>query len=246
MRFDEQVDLCLQNKDDIYSDLMVCETPQCLIDLGCKPLPMLYQRKHCQDAVKSKDPKGILHTHGLKVEQIKSLPDLIADPVMVYKIHGKQNDIAIVTSEVDDDKMPITVFVCLDGIGKKDAKNISSNFIKSVYGRRTAQLDHHLQTAVSNCELLYVDYKKSQELFSVIGTHLTSRFNNLDYNKIIRLDGASVNKNTLKIQKNIKKMEKIEVSLSDLKKDKELLKMKYEKQLPQFSEKVKHKEGEEL
>ncbi|MCM1327658.1 MAG: hypothetical protein NC094_13450 [Bacteroidales bacterium] len=43
--------------------------------------------------------------------------------------------------------------------------------------------------------------QKSQELFSVIGTRLTSRLNNLDYDKIICLDGTIVNKSMVKMQK---------------------------------------------
>lgn len=246
MRFDEQVDLCLQNKYDIYSDLLVCETPQCLIDLGCNPLPMLYTKKHFMDAIKPKDPAGIKHYHGIKIDLMKKMPSLIADPVMIYKSSPKKglkrnpNSIVIVTSETDDDKLPVIVSICLDGMGRINSKQCPSNFITSIYGRN--HFDNQLEYSIIHNELLFIDKQKSQELFSVIGTRLTSRLNNLDYNKIIRLDGAIVNKNTLKIQKNIKKMQKIEISLSDLKEDKELLKMKYEKRSPQISEKAKEEE----
>lgn len=250
MRFDEQVDLCLQNKYDMYSDLLVCETPQCLIDLGCKPLPMLYTKKHFMDAIKPKDPAGIKHYHGLGIDLIKKMPTLIADPVMIYKsspgrgLKRNPNSIVIVTSETDEDKLPVIVTICLDGMGKFNSKQCPSNFITSIYGRN--HFDNQLKYSIIHNDLLFIDKQKSQELFSVIGTRLTSRLNNLDYNRIICLDGTIVNKNTLKIQKNIKKIKKFEIPLSDLKKDKELLKMAYNKRLPQICEKAKYKKEVEL
>lgn len=45
--FDEQVDNAINGKIDRYNSLYVCDTPQILLDIGLKQLPMLYTKNIC-------------------------------------------------------------------------------------------------------------------------------------------------------------------------------------------------------
>lgn len=82
--FAEQVDEALQvGNENQFNALKVCDTPQILLDVGCRQLPMLYTQKHLREAVQLKS-KDNVHWHGLTTKQIKELPNLLKSPVMIF------------------------------------------------------------------------------------------------------------------------------------------------------------------
>ena len=82
--FAEQVDDVLAGNANRYNDLKVCDTPQILLDVGCEQLPMFYTQKHLKEAIKQKN--GHTHAHGLTVEQLKLIPKLLQEPVMILSL----------------------------------------------------------------------------------------------------------------------------------------------------------------
>jgi hypothetical protein len=76
-----------------------------LLDVGCEQLPMLYTQNHLKKAVKQKNLKK--HTHGLNTEQIKKLPLLLENPVMIYDSLSRNDSLVVVTSEFDVENDPI-------------------------------------------------------------------------------------------------------------------------------------------
>ena len=187
--FAEQIDDVLAGKDNRYvKDIKVCDTPQILIDAGCRQLPMLYTKEHLRNAVKEKNPS--LHQHGLAVTLIKKLPKLIAEPVIIYDSISRKDSLILVTEEFDNEQSPVVVSIRPNGSGKYELQHVESNFITSVHGRDN--YENQLLHALEKHKIIYIN-NKSQELFSVLSPQLTKGLNNLDFNIIIHQSRNIVN-----------------------------------------------------
>lgn len=180
--FSGQVDVALSGTMSRYNDIKVCDTPSILLDIGCEQLPMLYSQKHLRKAVRPQNNKT--HDHGLSVDQIKKLPDLISNPVMIFDSATRNDSIVLVTSETDANRNPIIISIHPNGIGTYELEQINSNYITSVYGKNnfSSFTDHVLE----DHRMIYCDKEKSQELFSVLQLQLPQGFNNLNFNVIIQ------------------------------------------------------------
>lgn len=179
--FAEQVDEALSGKLPFYTSLKVCDTPQILIDVGCEQLPMLYTQKHLKNAILPPDEKN--HRHGLEIEQIKRLPELLSYPVMIIDSPNRKDSIIVVTSEVDKSDNPIIASIKPNGKGRYEVENVSSNFITSVYGRNN--FPEFFRRIVQSDNLLFCDKQKSQAMFERWGEQYSELTNNLDSNIII-------------------------------------------------------------
>ena len=179
--FVEQVDEVLNGTASRYNDLKVCDTPQILLDVGCEQLPMLYTQKHLRNAIKEKSRSK--HTHGLSIEQIKAIPEMLNNPVMIYDSLSRNDSLVVVTSEFDVDNCPIVVSVKPNGQGKYEIEDINSNFITSIYGREG--FANHFIDVINQDKLLYLDKTRSQEMFRVLRLEFPQGVNTLDFNIII-------------------------------------------------------------
>lgn len=191
MSFAEQVDEVFSGESNRYNDLKVCDTPQILLDIGCQQLPMLYTQKHLRESIKPKN--NHTHAHGLTIEQIKELPKLISEPVMVFDSLSRNDSIVIVTSEIDKDNCPIIASVRANGKGKYELEQVDSNFITSVYGREN--FEKHINKIIESDNMLYCNKQKSQALFSVLGLQSSKGLNSLDFDTIIHRSRNIVNEN---------------------------------------------------
>ena len=206
--FAEQVDEVLKGTAPAYSALKVCDTPQILLDVGCEQLPMLYTQKHLNEAVKPKTAShGRTHAHGLDVDKIKQMPKLLAEPVMVLDSLTKNDSIIVVTSEIDNDNLPIIASIKTNGSGIYELENIDANFITSIYGRNG--FESFINRTLQNDALLYYDKNKSQELFSCLGLQSSEAINNLDPNIIIHQSRNIVKGSEEKISEDRQNFEQI-------------------------------------
>ena len=180
--FAEQVDEALSGKIPFYTSLKVCDTPQILLDVGCEQMPMLYSQKHLKNAILPPDEKN--HRHGLEIEQIKRLPELLSYPVMIIDSPNRKDSIIVVTAEVDKSDNPVIASIKPNGKGRYEVENVSFNFITSVYGREN--FDRHLELELQADNILYINKQKSQELSSVLRLQFSQGLNNLDSKEPIR------------------------------------------------------------
>lgn len=191
--FSEQVDEALQpNNQNQYSALKVCDTTQILLDVGCQQLPMLYTQKHLREAIHPKS-KDNIHWHGLTTEQIKKLPELLENPVMIFDSLSRNDSLVICLLDTDEDNLPLIVSIKPNGIGTYELEKVDSNFITSVYGR--SNFEKHIEQVVHQDKMLYCNKQKSQELFRVSGLQLPKCLNNLDFDIIIHRSRNIVNEN---------------------------------------------------
>lgn len=187
--FAEQVDESLNGTLSPFTTIKICDTPQILLDVGCEQLPMLYTQRHLKNAVKPLDDKE--HQHGLTVDQIKKLPELLEAPVMVFDSISKKDSLVVVTSEFDTNDNPVVVSVKPNGKGRYEVEEINSNFVTSVYGRNNF-IDFFKRT-IEQDSVLYVNKNKSQEMFERWGEQYSELTNNLDSDIIIHQSKNIVN-----------------------------------------------------
>lgn len=134
LRFGDEVDAVTCGEYPRSSAVKFCDTPELFVQAGFRPLPMLYTQRHLRDAIRPKssyDP----HRHGLTVEQMKRLPELVEHPVMLCDSPAREDTMLVVLRDVDCDDLPLIMAVRPDGRGYYEAGEIETNFILAVYGR---------------------------------------------------------------------------------------------------------------
>ncbi len=188
--FAEQVDATINGTMPFYSSLKVCDTPQILIDLGCRQLPMLYTQRHLLDALHKKSKKNP-HWHGLSVEQIKKMPALLQEPAIVFDSLTRDDSVMLVLPETDNDNLPLIVSVKPNGQGRYNLEQVDSNFITSIYGKD--KFAKYLETIIKNEKLLFIDKAKSQNLFERWGLQLPELTKGFDFDIIIHQSSNIVN-----------------------------------------------------
>lgn len=193
LSFSEQVDAVLSGKASVYDTLKVCDTPQILLDAGLSRLPILYTQNHLKDALHEKSDKNT-HWHGLKIEQIKKIPEQLKEPaILLGSLSSKNpNSLIVVLGSVDNDKAPLFAAIKPNGKGTYNFEQIDSNFMLSVYGKDNG-FSEYIERAIKENKILYWNKEKSQELFMFQGLQLPEAFNNLDPNKILHQTNSAVN-----------------------------------------------------
>lgn len=203
-RFSNEVDSVLEGTYGRYDALKVCDTPDILSAVGCRKLPMLYTQKHLKNAigmkVNSKD-----HIHNLTIEQIKKLPEMLRDPIMVMDSISRDDSLVVVTEQLDNVQHPIIVIVRPHGVGVYEVNPLDTNFITSVYAKDN--IYNFISNEINEGKVLYWNKNKSQALFSVLQLQLPQGLNNLDSNIILHKSSNIVNENQRKNEE--KREEKI-------------------------------------
>lgn len=195
--FAEQVDEVKNGTYNRYNALKVCDTPQILLDAGCEQLPMLYTQRHLIDAMRD-DPND-RRTHGLDESLIKSIPDLISAPAMIFDSMTRDDAIIVCTDKTDKKNNPVIISVKPNDKGIYELAEISTNFITSIYGKKN--YSDFIERIINENKMLYWNKEKSQELFSLLQLQLPRGFNNLGSNIILQQSSTIVKQNKHKLCK---------------------------------------------
>ena len=193
--FDKQVDDVLSGADTASSHLEVLKvTPPLLRMVGVPNLPILMTARHVK-TITQENGSDSANYHGLGVELIKKLPELISDPVMIMDSISPdakaQNSIVIVTQMVDNKNRPVIGAIKLNGFGRQNSKIISANILTSAYGKDNFQ--SFIERNIKQGSVLYVDKEKSQALSVNPGIQFPDVMASLSFNTIIRKTNAFVN-----------------------------------------------------
>ena len=156
--FKKQVDKAISGEWNIYNSLYVSDTTKILQDVGLRQLPMLYTKKHLLDAIKPRN--DIRHHHGLTVEQVKQLPEILEKPAIIMDSLKRNDSIVVISDVFDDYGQPIIVSVKIDGTGMYELKKLDSNFITSVYGK----------SGIDNMKLLVTNIMLPVAIFHALAT----------------------------------------------------------------------------
>lgn len=102
--------------------LMVCETPQHLVDVGFQPLPL---------AVKAKTVGKMHYDHGMTQRQIQQLPQILASPSALFLSASRPDSVVVLTYEIKAGK-PIIVPVAKD---RRLGRDMLANEVSSMYAK---------------------------------------------------------------------------------------------------------------
>ena len=188
--FEKQVEDALNGKINKRNALYVSDTSNILLRVGMKQLPILFTQNHLNKAIK---PKSSIdsHNHGLTVEQIKYMPEIIAHPAIIMDSMSTNEDIVLISDRLDNDKLPIILVVHPNGQGVYELVTQPTNFIKSYYGKENFK--NYVYKAMLNGNLLFIDKRKSQSLYQQMGLQLPHGFYKLGFDKIIHRSNNIVN-----------------------------------------------------
>lgn len=191
--FSEQVDEVLSGTFDRTNALYMGDTPQILSSVGLNgDLPMLTTANHIKNATLPQNDK--LHHHGLSVDQVKQLPEKLADPAMIMDtFDSSRNSIVIVTDMVNADGVPLIAVVKADGKGMYNNVEIDANFVTSYYGKNG--FTNFVRKNVEADNILYVNKKKATVLSTESGTQWLEQLKNYDFDTIIRKARVKVKEN---------------------------------------------------
>ena len=189
--FAEQVDKAQTSSWNNRNALFVSDTPDILLDLGLKQLPVLYTKAHLMEALKPKSNNNS-HWHGLTSEQVKLMPEILKSPAIIMDSLSTSDDIVVISDYLDNDGAPIVAVIHPNGQGIYELQTQPSNFVKSYYGKDKG-FESYIKRALTNDKILYISKEKSQSLYRQIGLQLPNGFNKLGFNKIIRQSNSIVN-----------------------------------------------------
>lgn len=189
--FAKQVDAVLAGQDTTSTHLKVMGTPFILRQLGAKNLPVLMTAKHLKSIISDRGNDTSVNYHGLDVDIVKRLPELIADPVMVMDSITRDDSVVVLMSTMDSESRPVIAAIKFDGHGNLNDIEIEANILTSTYGKD--KFKDFLQRNIDANTILYWDKEKSQELIKTPGVQFPDNLNLLDSNTIIRKAKAFVN-----------------------------------------------------
>lgn len=156
------------------------DTPYVFRRAGFDNLPFIYTQRHLRNAIAPKEADS--HQHGLTIEQIKSLPEKLEEPVVVfdqpnYTVNGRSFEgkgVAAVLDMYDPDGVPVIAYFFPNGYGTKTNDNGCSNVIASLYGRDN--FTSYLARAANEKKILYIDSEKYEQMEKELPRYGGTRF----------------------------------------------------------------------
>lgn len=169
LRFGEEVDAVTCGEYPRTSALKICDTPQLYIEAGFSPLPMLFTQRHLLDAIRPKD-EDHPHRHGLTVEQVKRIPERLADPVMLCDSPSRDDVMLALLCDVDCDNLPLIAAIRPSGRGYYELREMETNFILAVYGR--TNFPRYFDNLITPDKVIYYNEERGRELNALAKLHL--------------------------------------------------------------------------
>ena len=169
LRFGSEVDATIHGEYNRTNALKICDTPELYIRAGFDALPMLYTQRHLHDALRPKNDYNP-HHHGLTVEQVKRLPELLADPVMLCDSPSHEDRMLSLLCAVDGDNLPLIVAIEPHGHGYYELRGIETNFIVTVFGRK--KFSRYFDNLITPDKVIYYNAEKGRELNALASLQL--------------------------------------------------------------------------
>ena len=199
--FSKQIDDVLSGIDTESTHLRVMGVPFILREVGASNSDVYIVASHLK-SILSKDTSNP-HNHGLDVDIIKQLPELLADPVFVMDSLTRDDSVVVVTTATNNNAEPIIAAVRFNGKAFDNTIEITNaNVITSVYGKE--KFNNFIRNNVDNGTILYWNKEKSQDLLKIPGLQLPNNLSILASNTIIRKAKAFVNSFSQKNQNDTK------------------------------------------
>ncbi|QDR80243.1 glucosaminidase domain-containing protein [Sporomusa termitida] len=135
--------------------LTLGKTPDVLIKVGAKQLPIEISQKVVAKIVNTKGTDG--GKHGLAMDVLKQLPENLDNPVMVFKSATTENAVVVLTEMVDKNGDNVIAAIHLE---RQHGRNVV-NAMASVYGKENTT--NFVQKQIEAGRLLYPNKKISHD-----------------------------------------------------------------------------------
>lgn len=169
LRFGDEVDAVTCGDFPRTSAVKLCDTPALYVEAGFQALPMLYTQRHLLKAIQPKNDDDP-HRHGLSVEQVKRLPELMEHPVMLCDSPARPDTMLSLLCAVDCDDLPLIVAIRPSGHGYYEMREIETNFIVTVYGKNN--FPRYFDNLITPDKVIYYNAEKGRELNALAKLHL--------------------------------------------------------------------------
>lgn len=122
---------------------------------------------------------------------------------------SKDDSVVLVTTQLDNDNLPIMITIKPNGKGIYEAETLESNYITSIYGKDN--FEKFIDRNIKENKILYFDKEKIQSLERFARLQLSGTFLTLNLNKLyIKVEILSIPiKKQFKIQIYLKTLLKI-------------------------------------
>lgn len=179
-KFKKQVDKWYLGDMNSSEHFEIGKTPIVLKELGANDLPIVMM----QDVI----VKMTGGKHNISIDEIKNIPEAIADPIMIFKSATVNNAFVILTELTDKSGNDVVVALHLN----KKNNRLDVNRIASVYGKEG--ISKFAIEQFKNGNVLYVDKIKSQKWSTSKGLYLPKLVQSIPDNNIILYKENIVNR----------------------------------------------------
>lgn len=170
--FAEQIDDYQNGKIPAHDSLFLGKTPDILQSVGFNALPVTINQRHVDYALNgTKDTD-----HLLGEENLKKLPEALADPVAVISSQTKKDQSIVAILSFETNGKQTIAAVSVDGYARQNNVVIDSNAVTSVFGKRNAitklLFDAFEQERNGDTGIYYVNKEKADSLLLEAGLQL--------------------------------------------------------------------------
>lgn len=111
---------------------------------------------------------------------------------------SKDDSVVLVTTQLDNDNLPIMITIKPNGKGIYEAETLESNYITSIYGKDN--FEKFIDRNIKENKILYFDKEKIQSLERFARLQLSGNFSNFESKQIIHQSRNIVNTDKKAIQ----------------------------------------------
>ncbi|MCL2076835.1 MAG: AAA family ATPase [Oscillospiraceae bacterium] len=133
MSFSDNLNAYILNPQNRHSPIDVCETPNALLTIGAKPLPVVMNPNDIDKCLAGQTANKNKNSHDLTTKELGTLPELLENPAMVLK-DPKTNNITVVTDMFDKIGNPFVIGVELN----RAQDEYFVNRVATMHGRERA------------------------------------------------------------------------------------------------------------
>lgn len=188
--------------------IKICDCPKWLENLGYDNLPVYYPAYHIEKAITPKS-KNNIHFHGLDVDFMKNLPELISkSPVLAFDNPSRVDSMLVVLNAVDRDNLPIVMSIKPNVKNELVIEEIENNLILTLFGKD--DYSRYFDSKINDDTLIYVDKKELSSLEEKLENKVLS--NKIEFMSNVCLKKPACIENLEKYKNFCNEMKKLEES----------------------------------
>lgn len=197
LRLNKSIEDTINKNTNRYDSILISSsTLDILKKVGLEDLPIFISQKHILSTIheKGKNP----HWHEIKKDFLVNINNFLNDPSIIMDSLSKDDSVVLVTTQLDNDNLPIMITIKPNGKGIYEAETLESNYITSIYGKDN--FEKFIDRNIKENKILYFDKEKIQSLERFARLQLSGNFSNFESKQIIHQSRNIVNTDKKAIQ----------------------------------------------